>query len=308
MSDNQALIYQSELDFISRCVMDYPDSETGGDFFGSFTRDGKIKIEYVIGPGINTNRTQHSFFQDIDYLKSCGSLLHNKFGLQHIGAWHSHHRLSLYQPSSGDINTMKNALQNGNLPLFLISICNIDRNNSVVISPFMFTRNNSVNYIPYKWQVLQGISPFREKLSREGINLFTEPKSDVSSSRINIEVKDDNSIQKPLMPSDSYWKTDVGKNLLKETYESLQHRNHVSEVEILQKKDNRIAIRFKLSGLVHEMILPHNFPNQPIEVSILSNEQVFSQIEIPLKKQRHFPSDMDVVLRFIEKKFRKKLF
>ena len=85
------------------------------------------------------------------------------------------------------------------------------------------------------------------------------------------------------MPSDSYWKTDVGKHLLKEMYESLQHRNHVSDVEILQKKDNRIAIRFKLSGLVHEMILPHDYPNQPIEALILSNNEVFSQINIPLK-------------------------
>ena len=91
-SRNKAIIYQSELDLISRFVMDYPDIETGGDLFGFWTKEGNPVVQYVIGPGKNTTRTAHSFYQDIDYLKKCGNFLNSRFGLEHIGGWHSHHK------------------------------------------------------------------------------------------------------------------------------------------------------------------------------------------------------------------------
>lgn len=32
-----AIVYQSELDYISRCILDYPQIETGGQLFGFYS-------------------------------------------------------------------------------------------------------------------------------------------------------------------------------------------------------------------------------------------------------------------------------
>jgi hypothetical protein len=44
---SKAIIYQSELDYISRCVLDYPNIETGGDLFGFWTYSGFPVIQYA---------------------------------------------------------------------------------------------------------------------------------------------------------------------------------------------------------------------------------------------------------------------
>ncbi len=35
-----ALVYQSEMDFVSRCILDCPNIETGGELFGFWTATG----------------------------------------------------------------------------------------------------------------------------------------------------------------------------------------------------------------------------------------------------------------------------
>ena len=57
-----ACIYQSELDFISRCILDCPRIETGGNLYGYWTVSGRPVIQYVLGPGRTANH-QLAFFQ-----------------------------------------------------------------------------------------------------------------------------------------------------------------------------------------------------------------------------------------------------
>ena len=80
-----AVIYQSELDFVSRCILDRPDIETGGQLFGFWTARGVPVVLYAIGPGLQANHQLTFFNQDVEYLKLVGNLLLEKFGLQHIG-------------------------------------------------------------------------------------------------------------------------------------------------------------------------------------------------------------------------------
>jgi hypothetical protein len=68
----EAQIYHGELEFISECVMHYPNVETGGDFFGFWSKEGNPRIQYVIGPGDGTSRTGASFYQDIMSAVACG--------------------------------------------------------------------------------------------------------------------------------------------------------------------------------------------------------------------------------------------
>lgn len=45
----KVIIYKSELDFISRCILDYPNIETGGELLGFWSNQGVPIVLYVIG-------------------------------------------------------------------------------------------------------------------------------------------------------------------------------------------------------------------------------------------------------------------
>ena len=103
---SKVLIYKSELEYISRCILDYTNIETGGQLFGYWTSDGVPVVLYVIGPGPHANHQGAFFNQDINYLEMIGGILTRDFGLQHMGEWHSHHQLGLARPSGHDAFTI----------------------------------------------------------------------------------------------------------------------------------------------------------------------------------------------------------
>lgn len=94
-SASVAMIYRSELDYISRCILDSKTIETGGQLFGFWTSTGIPVVLYAIGPGPHANHQCTFFNQDVDYLVKVGKMLLQRYGLQHIGEWHSHHQLGL---------------------------------------------------------------------------------------------------------------------------------------------------------------------------------------------------------------------
>ena len=67
---SKVLIYKSELEYISRCIMDYTDIETGGQLFGYWTSDGVPVVLYAIGPGPYANHQGAFFNQDVNYLET----------------------------------------------------------------------------------------------------------------------------------------------------------------------------------------------------------------------------------------------
>jgi len=267
----KVLVHQSELDFISRCVMDYPSLETGGDFFGFWSKEGYPVIQYVTGPGEKTRRTSTSFYQDIDYLKKCGAFLNDNFGLEHIGAWHSHHQLSLAHPSGGDVSTMRNALSDTKLPRFLISICNISYSSKVSINAFLFLSSASQDYYPCKWHIFDGISPVREKIERSGVQNFILPENKNGSIEVISEESKDTSnkkqeVEKPELAEDSYWNKQEGREYLKKVFDGLKGWDNLTDVELLQLADKRIAISLKYQGLGYEIQFPNDFPKTPPDV------------------------------------------
>ena len=142
-------MFQSELDKIQRYVLAYPNIETGGDLFGLWSNSGDPVVQLLIGPGKNCRRTSVSFHQDIDYLQEVGTFLNTSFMLCHIGSWHSHHQLSLTQPSAGDRSTVCNNWPRGRQRYIMI-IANIVTSStrtaakSVHIHPYMFTSKGRV--------------------------------------------------------------------------------------------------------------------------------------------------------------------
>jgi hypothetical protein len=273
----RAQIYQGELQFISECVVEYPDLETGGDFFGFWSREGNPVIQYVLGPGNQTSRTGTSFFQDIEYLRECGTVLHNLFGLEHIGAWHSHHQLGLLRPSVGDVRTMRNALRNRHPSRFLISICNIDGRSSVSIGCFLFSRDDEMDYSPCDVLVLPGDSPVRDRLRREGTHsplaesrqrktLVHPPSLALRNTMVNDAERSSQRPEKPRFGEDSYWSKREGQRYLKTVFDKLRHTTNLSAVDIKQLADGRPAISFSYDSTVYEIRFPEDFPRHIPEV------------------------------------------
>lgn len=172
-----AIIAKSEIDFISRCILDYKHIETGGQLFGDWTADGTPRVLYAIGPGRNANHESTFFNQDVDYLVKVGRLLNEEYGLQHIGEWHSHHQLGLAHPSGHDASNMVSSIRNNHLGRFLLCIGNCTETNST-INAFNFTEQAGQDYIHAKWLVKQFESMrLREFIDRELDGLLIHPKT-----------------------------------------------------------------------------------------------------------------------------------
>jgi hypothetical protein len=133
------VIDDDQLAKIKELVSKFDHLETGGDLFGYWGgRDRDIPIVlYVLGPGPNVKRTATSFFQDEKYLETKGNEL-RALGLEHIGEWHSHHHLSLIQPSAGDYTTVVNAMKSYERDHFLLCICNFNETEAVDVRPYVF--------------------------------------------------------------------------------------------------------------------------------------------------------------------------
>lgn len=65
--------------------------------------------------------------------------------LCHIGEWHSHHQLHLFQPSGGDSSTVIRNYPRG-VCGFLLIIANILSSHEVRLSPYLYTKSSSYSF------------------------------------------------------------------------------------------------------------------------------------------------------------------
>ncbi|MCM1110982.1 MAG: hypothetical protein NC336_07240 [Clostridium sp.] len=172
----KAIVYQSELDFISRCILDYPDIETGGELFGFWTQTGTPVVMYAVGPGPRARHHSTAFLQDPDYVDIIEVELCNLTGLQHIGQWHSHHQLSLAHPSGGDVASMQRGVGQPGFPRMLLCIGNCTPSRTTV-NAFNFHENCPGHYVHALWDVIPLESPFRPVIDRMFTGRLYQPRT-----------------------------------------------------------------------------------------------------------------------------------
>ena len=205
-----AIIYRSEMDYISRCILDYPNIETGGQLFGFWTGNGIPVVLYAIGPGPHANHEKTFFNQDIDYLTQIGRLLTDKFELQHIGEWHSHHRLGLAHPSGHDANTMITCIDKLGLRRFLLCIGNTD-GHSTTLNAFNFHEEDLGNYVHAAWILKDMESPFRPIVDRELSQLLRHPYREYGRLGTNYMAVN-RPVQQKASFSGDYWLSNKANN------------------------------------------------------------------------------------------------
>lgn len=256
---SKALIYKSELDYISRCVLDYPNIETGGDLFGFWTHSGYPVIQYVIGPGPNANHQSTFFNQDGNYLSEIGNKLRETHGLQHIGEWHSHHQLGLAEPSGHDISTVCKAIAQYNLSNFFLVITNI-RDNFSSVNGFMFNSQKGRDFDYAGWVILESHSPIRQDFDLKYQDLVYQPKTK-ESSLLDLSKATLNNLEffKPEYSSE-YWLSEKSNHLvLKGIIEALGR--FVVNVQAFQRNDDKtIYLEFQKDNKEYVVIFPIDFP------------------------------------------------
>lgn len=258
-----ALIFQSELNFISRSILDYPDIETGGDLFGFWTHSGYPVIQYVIGPDERAKRRVDFFSQDEEYLKSVGNELRDNFGLQHIGEWHSHHQLGLAKPSRHDANTVVKALDTYQLDRFLLVIGNI-KDASSSINGFLFTKEKRLDYDCSSWVVLPGESPIRMVFDVAAKSPLYFPKTKIASI-VNLQTTTlEKTIYEKATYDPSYWLSNKKNNgVLRGIMYHLEKK--YPDIKLFQREETKkVSLMFSdENNEVFRVTFPMDYPKGP---------------------------------------------
>ncbi len=158
-------VYESELQTIGQESISW-DTETGGDLFGIW---GEIPIVYLATrAGPHALRTHAHFRLDVDYLVKLSIDLENDWGLRYFGDWHSHHRLGLQSPSSGDQKRIHQiASKNHFLEMAEMIITfspSFDFDKKVEVNPYLYNESGSQTPADAALIVLKGLSPVRQAL------------------------------------------------------------------------------------------------------------------------------------------------
>lgn len=167
-SEGDVYIYESEVQAITGEARRFPDSETGGDLFGTFTHRNFPVIWLASGPGPNAKHLPTHFEQDVTFISEWQRRLMDEFGLQYVGSWHSHHKLSLNQPSGGDVEAARNYAARHHRQRTLEIIVNHEgRKPKSFLRPYFYPNAQESGWIPATFTTLPGESPLRARLGRD---------------------------------------------------------------------------------------------------------------------------------------------
>lgn len=269
MPSPTAIIYQSEMDYISRCILDYKNIETGGQLFGFWTATGIPVVLYAIGPGRNANHQLTFFNQDLDYLVRVGNHILSKYGLQHIGEWHSHHQLGLARPSGHDDTTMVNNIRKEHLRRFLLCIGNCT-NTSSTLNAFNFHEDHGYDYVQARWSVKDGESPFRKIIDNDLAGILIHPHTQIPRHGTLFLEEPVTETRVVEAFSGDYWLTrPENKRVLVEMNKFLKSQKNVDKVAVqVDNSNSHLHITIQKRNSQEKLYFPADFPRAPVEISV----------------------------------------
>ncbi len=255
-----AIIYRSEIDYISRCIMDYPRIETGGQLFGLWTNAGVPVVLYAVGPGRNANHQETFFNQDLDYLVPLGEEIIRRYGIQHIGEWHSHHRLGLAKPSGHDAHNISSNMVASQNRHFLLCIGNCDDRTST-LNAFTFHECDPSRYVHAPWDIKPMESPYRRIIDRELGHMLVHPYTQSPSHGKLYTIESTSAT--PLY-NDEYWLNNKRNNLvLKQIYDFVTATGIVADKNIRIDAQNIVHIKVNRMFHIEHIVFPLHFPTEP---------------------------------------------
>lgn len=258
LPSSKALIYSSELDYIARCIQDYPNIETGGQLYGAWTASGAPRVIYVIGPGPRANHQSTFFNQDVEYLETIGAKL-KEYGLQHIGEWHSHHHLGLPHPSGHDAQTMQNGIVQLNLNRLLLCIGSFN-DRGIIINPFNFARD--ARFVPAQWEVINTRNRLREVIDNELAGILLNPSSSNYSFAVEYIVP-----QRHPVSNQSGWFSNIeNRHAFKQIINTLKTQQWIIETTPQISTEGIVNLKIVTRTFAEIITFPADFPNVPFEI------------------------------------------
>lgn len=255
---SKVLIYASELDYIAKCIQDYPHIETGGQLYGAWTASGAPRVIYAIGPGPRANHQSTFFNQDVEYLESVGAKL-KEYGLQHIGEWHSHHHLGLPHPSGHDAQTMQNGIDQLNLNRLLLCIGSIN-DQGIVINPFNFARD--AHFVPSHWEIINTRNRLREVIDNDLASLLRNPSS------LNYTFAEDYIVtqKQPVSKHSGWFSILENRQAFKQIIDALKNQQWTNEVSPQISSEGIVSLKVVTRTFADIITFPEDFPNVPFEI------------------------------------------
>ena len=212
-------------------------------------------------------------------------MLVHHYGLQHIGEWHSHHKLGLAQPSGHDASTMADTIREKRLPQFLLCIGNCSDTEST-FNPFNFTYDAGYNYVKAQWSVIDIDSPFRNLIDRELKDYLILPKTQHPSYRM-VGMK--KNIQTISQANTGYWFEEKQNRLvLKNIMDFLSSFPQRGQCSIQMDSQNHVQLLVKRANREELFNFPTKFPLAAPDIRFQSPDGTF----VPMRNKWYFEGDI----------------
>jgi len=279
------LIHQAELNNLAGWVLEHPHDETGGDLFGFWTHSGSPTVQLVLGPGEKARHEAAAFYQDRNYLERAGRYVQQYHGLQHIGDWHSHHRLGLRTPSNGDVNTARRVFEYTEFPRFMLLIATIERDDTersgwrqviaqisgewvVRVGAYLFERDVP-HYRTGCWVVLPHASPLGESV--RSARVAGRPGSPSSSWRV-ARTTLESSTETPRAPAAGWYTSAWGNAFLRTLDQKCRGRFEDCRMS-LDPRVSELTYSFRAGDTAVTVGFPADYPAGPAVITARGTTQ-----------------------------------
>lgn len=182
------ITFQSEINALGRLTAAWGDLETGGVLYGLWTFGLMLVVFLAIGCGQLAIHRRSYFENEPEFVMQTNTAIWERFGLQHVGDWHSHHHLGIDHPSSGDVHQVQSITTKNYAPRWvgIITTTHVPSAATKIhvpswwplrqaevpdvrINAFMFPDPQTGRYVRVPVRVLPGVSPVRLAIRLSGM-------------------------------------------------------------------------------------------------------------------------------------------